>query len=377
MTKSKLTALTGGQAAAQAMRQINPGVVAAYPITPQTPIIETFAKFVANGRVNSRFVCVESEHSSLSTVVGAQATGVRAMTATASAGLALMHEILGVASGLRLPIVMQVANRALSAPINIHADHSDSMASRDMGWMQIYSENPQEVYDNTLLALRLAEHPDVQLPAMVCQDGFITSHCVEGVEMLSNSKVQQFIGTYKPRVSLANTKKPVTLGPLVLYDHYFDIKELQFKAMQSALKVFVEMGRELRQLTGRHYPYFDTYNLKQAEVVLVLLGSTAGTAKVVAEQLNKQGKKVGILKPRLYRPFPYQAIATALENIKVVGVLDRGAAYGGQGALYSDVVVALNKLDKRPKIEGYTYGLGGADASVGELKDIVAELEKK
>ena len=291
---SKIKAITGTGAAAEAMKQINPDVVPAFPITPQTAIMQKFASYVADGIVDTEMIRVESEHSAMSCAVGASAAGARVMTATASAGLALMWEIVGVASGLRLPIVMEIVNRALSAPINIHCDHSDSMGARDLGWIQIYSESAQEVYENTLLAIRLAEK--VLLPVMVCQDGFITSHGVENVEIFDDNKVKKFIGEHKYPYSLLNIKKPVTHGPLQLQDYYFETRSQQIPAMEDSKKEYLKIGKELSKITKRKYEYFDEYQLKDADIAIVVMNSTAGTTKTAIDRLRKEGKKVGLLK---------------------------------------------------------------------------------
>lgn len=367
------SALTGAQAVVEAMRQINPAVVAAYPITPQTPIIEGFAKLVADGKVATEFIPVESEHSALSAVIGAQAAGVRAMTASSSAGLALMFEILGVASGLRLPIVMPIANRALSSPINIHGDHSDSMGVREQGWLQIYSENPQEVYDNTLIALRLAEHADVQLPVMVCQDGFITSHSVEAVTLLADDVVKRFIGEYQPQVNLLDHDNPTTIGPLALPNSLMEIKELQMQAAQKALEIFPEVTREFAELTGREYRAVEGEGLDGAEIVLVALGSTAGTIRHTIRQLKTQSSKlkVGLLKIRLFRPFPYDDVRNQLKSCRRVIVLDRTPAYGAGAPLFLDVKNALYGVSQPPAIESIIYGLGGRDFGPEDIRQIL------
>jgi len=374
--KSKTLPLTGAHAVAEAMRQINPEVVAAYPITPQTPIIEEYARFVADGLVQTEMVTVESEHSALSATVGASAAGVRAMTATSSQGLALMWEVLGVASGLRLPIVMPTVNRALSAPINIHCDHSDSMGARDMGWLQIFSETAQEAYENTLLAVRLAEHPDVLLPAMVMQDGFITSHCVENAEIYPDAAVRKFLGEYRPRYSLLNTEKPVTIGPLELQNYYFETKYQQMEAMAKAKSAYLSVGEELSEITGRRYPYFEEYELQDAEVAIVVLSSAAGTAKVVVDELRKQGKKVGLLKPILFRPFPYEEMAQALSGIRAIAVLDRSVSFGASAPLCGEIKNSLFGLPKRPKLQSYVFGLGGREIWEKDIEKIYNDLLK-
>ena len=365
-SKTQVLALTGAQATTEAMRQVNPAVVAAYPITPQTPIIEGFAGMVADGLVATELIRVESEHSALSAVVGAQASGVRAMTASSSAGLALMFEVLGVASGLRLPIVMSIANRALSSPINIHCDHSDTMGVREQGWLQIYSENPQEVYDHTLLALKLAEHPEVQLPIMVCQDGFITSHATERVATLADETVQQFIGPYQPQTNLLDNKKPETLGPLALPNSQMEIKELQMGAANRALGVYPQVAKELETITKRGYPAIEAFNLDKAGVAIVTLGSTAGTVK---HTIGKS--KVGLLKIRLFRPFPYKKVKEALGHYQKVIVLDRTPTYGAGAPLYLDVKSALYGLENPPVVESIIFGLGGRDFGPEDIESLL------
>lgn len=372
--KNKFQALVGGYATAEAMRQINPEVVAAYPITPQTPIIEKFAEFVADKKVDTEFVCVESEHSALSATVGASASGIRAMTATSSQGLALMNEILSVASGLRLPIVMPMVNRALSAPINIHCDHSDSMSTRDLGWIQIFCETAQEAYEYTFLALKLAEK--VLLPVMVMQDGFFTSHNVEPVEIYPDEVIKKFIGQYKPKNYLFDLKKPITVGPLVLPDYYFEVKYQEIEAMGGAKKAYLEVGKELKKITGNDYPYFEKYKLDDAEAAIVVSSSSAGTAKVVIDKLRKEGKKVGLLKPILFRPFPQNEIKENLKHLKTLAVLDRSVSFGGEAPLFSEIKNALYPLDKKPKLQSYVFGLGGRDLFEKEVEGVFEELLK-
>lgn len=372
--KNKFQALVGGYATAEAMRQINPEVVAAYPITPQTPIIEKFAEFVADKKVDTEFVCVESEHSALSATVGASASGIRAMTATSSQGLALMNEILSVASGLRLPIVMPMVNRALSAPINIHCDHSDSMSTRDLGWIQIFCETAQEAYEYTFLALKLAEK--VLLPVMVMQDGFFTSHNVEPVKIYPDEVIKKFIGQYKPKNYLFDLEKPITVGPLVLPDYYFEVKYQEIEAMGEAKKVYLEAGKELKKITGNNYPYFEKYKLDDAEAAIVVSSSSAGTAKVVIDKLRKEGKKVGLLKPILFRPFPQNEIKENLKHLKTLAVLDRSVSFGGEAPLFSEIKNALYPLDKKPKLQSYVFGLGGRDLFEKEVEEVFDQLLK-
>ena len=372
----KIKALTGDQAVAEAMKQINPDVVPAYPITPQTEIMMDFAKFVADGVVDTEMIRVESEHSAMSACVGASAAGARAMTATSSAGLALMWEILGVASGLRLPIVMNVVNRALSGPINIHCDHSDSMGARDMSWIQIYSENAQEAYEHSVLAVKLAEHKKVLLPVMVMQDGFITSHSLERVELLDDTKVKKFIGEYKPYKPLLDVKNPVTYGPLQIQDAYFETKRQQIDAMENAYKIFLEIGKELSKITKRNYYYFEEYKTKDAKAVIVVLNSTAGTTKTVIDKMRKEGKKVGLLKIRLFRPFPYKEVANALKNIKVVAILDRSESFGANAPLFGEIKNSLYGLAKKPELQRCVFGLGGRDISEEDIEKLFEDLLK-
>ncbi len=371
---SKWKSLTGAQAVAEAMRQINPDVVAAYPITPQTPIVEQFASFVANGIVDTEMIPVESEHSAMSCTVGASAAGARAMCATASQGLALMWEVVAAVPGLRLPIVMPIVNRALSAPINIHCDHSDSMGATTIGWIQIYSENAQEAYENTLLAIRLAEHKDVLLPVMVMQDGFIISHGVENVEVFDDDKVKEFVGERHPDRYLLDVDHPYTIGPLALPDYYFEIKRQQEEAMENALKVYLEVGDELSKISGHKYPYFEEYKTEDAEAVIIVLSSTAGTAKDAVDEMRAKGKKVGLIKPILFRPFPYKEMRKALEKFKVIGVLDRSIAFGAYAPLYSEIRNTLFESLQKPKLQSYVYGLGGKDIFKSDIEKVFEEL---
>jgi pyruvate ferredoxin oxidoreductase alpha subunit len=372
--KSKKIPLTGAEAVAEAMKQIKPDVVAAYPITPQTPIVEIFSKFAADGLVDTEVVTPESEHSAISIVTAASASGTRAMSASASQGLALMVEVLPATSGLRLPVVMAIANRALSAPINIHCDHSDMMAVRDLGWIEIFSENAQEAYENMFLAVKLSEHPDVLLPSMVGLDGFIISHGVEVVEIFDDEVMYNFVGQRKPHISLFDFENPITIGPLQLTDYYFETKKQEQEAMKNALKLYLEVGKELSKITGKDYPYFEKYYLDDAEVAIVVMSSTAGTAKDVVDDLRKEGKKVGLLKPKLYRPFPYDEYRETLKNLKAIGVLDRAYSFGANAPLYSDVRNALYDLDKKIPIQSYIFGLGGRDIFKQQIKDVFIEL---
>ncbi len=374
---SKIVALMGDQAAAEAMRQIEPDVVAAYPITPQTEIVMTFAQFVADGRVQTEMIPVESEHSAMSACVGAAASGARTMTATSANWLALMWEIVYIAASTRLPIVMPVVIRALSAPINIHCDHSDSMGARDSGWIQIYCENNQEVYENIIMAVRIAEHKDILLPVMVCQDGFITSHAVEGVKIYEDKQVKNFIGEYKTQHSLLDLDNPVTYGPLDLQDYYFEHKRQQSEAIKNSLKAIPEIFAEFKKHFGAEYDFIETYKLDDAELAIVALSSTIGTTRVAVDELRAKGKKVGLLKPRFFRPFPKEKIVQALSGLKAVAILDRSESFSGQGGpLFSEIRSALLDEPQRPLTVNYIYGLGGRDINTEQIKSVYADLEK-
>jgi len=359
--------LTGGHAVAEAMRQIGPDVVAAYPITPQTPIIEKFSKIVADGKAKTEIIRVESEHSAMSACVGSSAAGARTFTASSSQGLALMFEILPIASSLRLPIVMAAVARALSGPINIHCDHSDVMACRETGWIQIFCETAQDAYDYTFLSLRLAEKAG--LPAMFIQDGFITSHSVEGVDILPDSAAKKYAGQYKPDVSLLDTDRPITMGPFALQDYYFEIKRQEEDAMEKAKAEYLSAGKEFSEITGRKYPYFEEYRLKDAERVIVVAGSTAGMVKDAVDELREKGEKVGLLKIILFRPFPYKEIKSALKG-KRIAVLDRSMAFGAKPPMFLEIKSVADD------VSGYIYGLGGRDIFTSDIKKVYSGIKK-
>ncbi len=365
--------LTGDEAIAYAAKQSNVDVVAAYPITPQTIIVEAFSEYVHNGEVDTEFVCVESEHSAMSACIGSSLTGARVFTASSSQGLALMHEMLYIASGLRCPIVMGVVNRALSAPINIHGDHSDMMGSRDCGWIQIYGENAQEAYDWTLQAFRIAEDSDVLLPVTVNIDGFILSHSLEGVEVLEDGDTAGFLSTRKPVLTI-DPGKPITVGALCLTDYYFETKRQQAEALKETPRVMNRVSREYESLTGRRYGFVETYGLEDAQAAILCLGSTAGTAKAVAKNLRSHGKKVGVIKPWLYRPFPAEDIVKVVENLEALAVLDRACSFGAvYSALGSDVASALYLNGKRLNVFNVVYGLGGRDIAPFDIEAIFKE----
>ena len=368
-------ALTGNDAAATAFKQVNPDVAAVFPITPQTELLHMFAGFVADGLVDTELVTVESEHSAMSAAVGASAAGARTITATSSQGLALMWEIVYIAASLRLPIVMATVNRALSGPINIHCDHSDTMGARDSGWIQLYSENCQEAYDNVIQAVRIAEHPDVRLPVMVTLDGFILSHTIEGLEVNDDDAVKNFIGDYKPAQSLLDVGKPMTFGMFALQNYYFEFKKQQVDAMERAMRVIPEIGEEYGKLTGRSYGHLDTYGCDGAEVILVGLGSTMGTAKQAADEVREEdGIAAGVLKVRCFRPYPFDEIRKALAGADVVGVMDRAVSFGLGGPLFNEVRSTLHG-QAQPMVN-FIYGLGGRDLSLDHARDIFRALAK-
>jgi pyruvate ferredoxin oxidoreductase alpha subunit len=383
----KVMALSGDEAVAYAVKQCDVDVVAAYPITPQTIIVERFSEYVHNGEVDTEFICTESEHSALTCCLTAAAVGARTFTATASAGLALMHEILYVTSGCRAPVVMAVVNRALSAPINIHCDHSDSMVERDSGWIQIYAENSQEAYDTIIQAFKIAENPEILLPTLVGLDGFYLSHTLENVSILPDETVRNFVGQRKfPLVRNHEGKlvpfrldpeNPITIGPLDLYDYYFEHKRQQEEAMSKAQQVVREVHREYAEISGRRYGngLVEPYMLEDAELATICLGSTAGTVKAVVDQLRAKELKAGLLRIRVFRPFPFQEIIDALQNVRVVAVLDRSCSFGGYGGpVFHEVRHALYDSNIHPYVVNYIYGLGGRDMPQHLVQKIYQDL---
>jgi pyruvate ferredoxin oxidoreductase alpha subunit len=389
IVKQEVLALSGDEAVAYAAKQSDVDIVAAYPITPQTIIVERFSEYVANGEVETEFVCTESEHSALTACLAASVTGARAFTASASAGLALMHEMLFVTSGCRAPVVMAIANRALSAPLNIHGDHSDTMVERDSGWIQIYVENAQEAYDSVIQAFKIAENPEVLLPAIVGLDGFTLSHTLENVSTLPDEVVKKFIGTRLfPNVInhegrsvpfRLDPENPTTMGPIALPNYYFEFKRQQEEAMRNALKVIQQVNDEYWQISGRRYGdgLLDAYRLEDAEIAIVCLGSTAGTVKAVVDELREEGVKAGMLRIRTFRPFPVEGIVEALGNLKAVAVMDKCMSFGGNGGpVFHEVRHALYDSPKRPHIVNYIYGLGGRDTSPRQIRQIYEELQE-
>lgn len=374
---AKRDRLSGNEAIAIALRQIDPDVFPAFPITPSTEIPQYFASFVANGQVDTEFIPVESEHSSMSAAIGASAAGARSLTATSSCGLAYMWEELYIAASNRLPLALAVVNRALSGPININCDHSDSMGARDAGWIQIYAENNQEAYDNMVQAYRIAEHKDVRLPIMICQDGFITSHAVENMELLEDDDVKKFVGEYEPENYLLNPECPMAVGPYSITDYYMEAKRNQAEGMKHAEGVVLEVAKEFAEISGREYGLFEAYRMEDAEYAVVMIGSAAGTTKDAIDKLREAGEKVGLLKIRLYRPFPAEAIAQALTGVKAVAVMDRAEGYTNHGGpLGADVMSALYRAKSQALAVNYIYGLGGRDVRVEDMEGVFATLKQ-
>ena len=369
--------LSGNEAIATAMRQINPDVFAMFPITPSTEIPQYFAQYVADGKVDTEFICVESEHSSMSACIGAEAAGCRAITATSSAGLAYMNEVLYVAASARLPIVLAVACRALTGPININHDYSDSMAVRDSGFIQIYAENNQEAYDNYLQAHRIAETADVRLPVMICEDGFITSHALENIELESDEDVRAFVGEYHPENYLLKHDNPLAVGPYGTSPYYMEARVAQAEAMKNAKRAILDVAADFERTFGRKYGFFEEHRMEDAEIALVLMGSSAGTAKAAVDELRQAGVKAGLVKIRVFRPFPGEELAAALGHCQAVAVLDKSEGFSGCGGpLFAETASACINLTQRPKMVDIVYGLGGRDFTVDQAKRVFARLEK-
>jgi pyruvate ferredoxin oxidoreductase alpha subunit len=374
--EQKTVATTGNIMVAEAMRQSAPDVMAAYPITPQTTIVEEYAKYVAQGRVHTEYVTVESEHSAMSACIGASAAGARVMTATSSQGLAYMWEQLHIASGLRCPIVMANANRALAAPINIHCDHSDIMGARDTGWVIYFAETAQEAYDNTLMSVRVAEHPDVMLPVMTTLDGFITTHTIDRAQLLSDEDAAKFVGTYTPEDALLDTDNPTSHGNFAsLGGTYFEFKKAQRNAIDRSMEVIKNVGAEFAELSGRPFDVVEGWGMEDAEYVIIALGSTAGNCRHVARELRAKGVKAGVLKIRVFRPFPFTEVAEAIKGVKAVAVLDRAESFGAEGGpVFLEVRSALYDMETRPLVINYIYGLGGADVKLELIQQVYNDL---
>ena len=369
--------LSGNEAVAYAIKQINPDVMPAFPITPSTEIPQYVANYIANGEIDTEFIHVESEHSAMSATVGASAAGARAVTATSSCGMALMWEELYVAASNRLPIVLALVNRALSGPININADHSDSMGARDSGWIQIYAESNQEVYDNFLQAYPIAENEKVHLPVMVCQDGFITSHGVENIYLVEDEKVKDFVGEYNPKHYLLNVEEKLAVGPYAVSCYYMETKRGQRQAMIEARQVILDVAARFEKMTGRKYGFFEEYQMEDAEYAVVLIGSAAGTCKAAIDHIRStSGKKVGLIKIRVFRPFPEEELAKALSKVKAVAIMDRSEMFSAtSGPLGAEVRAAMYQARCTADTVNYFYGLGGRDITVPDFEQVYDKLE--
>lgn len=369
------TRMSGNEAVAHAIKQINPDVMPAFPITPSTEIPQFVAAMIANGEIDTEFIPVESEHSSMSAAIGASAAGARTLTATSSCGLALMWEVLYVAASSRLPIVMAVVNRGLTGPLNINAEHSDSMGARDSGWIQIYAENNQEVYDNFLQAYRITEHPDVKLPAMICQDGFITSHAVENITLWDDAKMKKFVGEYNPEHYLLNESEVMAVGPYAASSYCMEAKKAQAEAMRRAKSVILDVAREFESITGQKYGFFEGYRLDDAEYALVAIGSVCGTAKDAVDAMRERGLCAGLLKIRVFRPFPAEEIASALADCRAIAILDRSEGYNASGGpLGAEVGAALFRAKSKAETVNIIYGLSGRDVRVEDLETVFDNL---
>ena len=365
--------LSGNEAVAIAMRQIEPDVMGAFPITPSTEIPEYFSSFIADGLADTEFIAVESEHSAMSTCMGASAAGARAVTATSSAGLAYMWELLYVVASARLPVTMAVVNRALTGPININNDHSDSMGARDSGWLQIYAETNQEVYDNFIQAIPIAEA--ARLPIMVCQDGFITSHGVSNIDLIEDEKVKGFVGEYRPENYLLKHENPLAVGPYGTSPYYMEFKRQQAQSMKDAMPIIMDVAERFERMTGRKYGFFEEYMMDDAEVALVAIGSSAGTGKEAVDRLRAEGKKVGLIKLRVFRPFPRIPLAEAMCKVKAVAIMDKAESFSNSGGpLFNEARSSLYDLKDKPYAINYIYGLGGRDIRVEDFYDIYQDL---
>lgn len=368
--------MSGNEAVAHAIKQINPDVMPAFPITPSTEIPQFVSTMIANGEIDTEFIPVESEHSSMSAAIGAEAAGARTLTATSSCGLALMWEVLYVAASNRLPLMMEVVNRALSGPININAEHSDSMGARDSGWIQIYAENNQEVYDNTIQAYRISEHKDVMLPIMICQDGFITSHAVENITLIEDEPVKKFVGTYEPEHYLLNAQEKMSVGPYAISSYCMEAKRAQAEGMRNAKKVILDVAKEFEAISGRSYGFFEKYQLEDAEYAIVAIGSVCGTIKDAIDKMRSEGKKVGLLKVRVFRPFPGEEMAEALKSCKAIAIMDRCEGYNSVGGpLGAELTAALYRAKSTAETVNIIYGLSGRDVKTSDVEDVYDKLQ--
>lgn len=372
---SKKDRMSGNEAVALAMKQINPDVMPAFPITPSTELPQFVANYIANGEMDTEFIPVESEHSSMSAAIGASAAGARTMTATSSCGLALMWEVLYVAASNRLPITMAVVNRALSGPININCEHSDSMGARDSGWLQIYAENNQEAYDNFVQAYRISEHKDVLLPIMICQDGFITSHAVENIEVLEDDVVKKFVGEFEPEHYLLHPTEKMAVGPYAVSPYCMEAKKAQAVAMENAKQVILDVAKEFEQISGRKYGFFEEYRLEDAEYAIVAIGSACGTIKDAVDEMRNEGHKVGLLKVRVFRPFPGVEMAKALAGCKAIAIMDRCESYSANGGpLAAELSSALFRAKSQADVLKVVYGLSGRDVTTADVRALYERL---
>ena len=379
----KKVQMSGNEAVANALRQINPDVFPMFPITPSTEIPQYFANYVSNGLVDTEFITVESEHSSMSAAIGASAAGARALTATSSAGLAFMWEVLGVAASHRVPVVLAAVCRALTGPLNINCDHSDTMGARDSGWIQLYAETNQEAYDNMVMAYRIAEHKDVMLPIMICQDGFITSHAVMNMELLDDDVVKNFVGEYEPEDYLLNPNETYAVGPYAITDYYMESRKAQAHAMENAKQVIKDIAEEFEKISGRKYGLIEEYRMEDAEYAVVIIGSAAGTTKEAIDHMRENGEKVGLIKVRSFRPFPGEEIAASLKKCKAVAIMDRSESFSTNGGpLGAETMQAMDTARCTALTIDIMYGIGGRDVTVDDminvydtLKDIAATGE--
>ncbi len=379
----KKVQMSGNEAVANALRQINPDVFPMFPITPSTEIPQYFANYVSNGLVDTEFITVESEHSSMSAAIGASVAGARALTATSSAGLAFMWEVLGVAASHRVPVVLAAVCRALTGPLNINCDHSDTMGARDSGWIQLYAETNQEAYDNMVMAYRIAEHKDVMLPIMICQDGFITSHAVMNMELLDDDVVKNFVGEYEPEDYLLNPNETYAVGPYAITDYYMESRKAQAHAMENAKQVIKDIAEEFEKISGRKYGLIEEYRMEDAEYAVVIIGSAAGTTKEAIDHMRENGEKVGLIKVRSFRPFPGEEIAASLKKCKAVAIMDRSESFSTNGGpLGAETMQAMYTARCTALTIDIMYGIGGRDVTVDDminvydtLKDIAATGE--
>ncbi|MCR5654490.1 MAG: pyruvate ferredoxin oxidoreductase [Lachnospiraceae bacterium] len=367
--------MSGNEAVAYAIKQVNPDVMPAFPITPSTEIPQLVSNYIANNEMDTEFIPVESEHSSMSATIGAEAAGARSLTATSSCGLALMWEELLLAASNRMPCVLTLVNRTLSGPININCDHSDAMGARDTGWIQIFAESNQEAYDNFIQAYPIAEDKRVHLPVMICQDGFITSHAVQNIVLNEDEEVQDFVGEYHPEEFLLNDGNPIAIGPYSISSYAMEARKAQEMAMENSKEVIIEVARRYKEKFGRGFELFEEYKTEDADYIMVIMGSAAGTAKQAVDDLREKGMKVGVLKLRVFRPFPAEELAEALKNAKGIAIMERTESYNGHGGpLCSELRAALYEHKVYTEAVCYTYGLAGRDFTVEHVYDIFNEV---